>query len=690
MRHSLNEKGIKIMWRKLILGVSFFWLVPSVVCGHQVNGVYYVSTESDITDHGDVNEADSLADILDDIGTTPATIEFPGDTTYTITTSVTIPSTVTLVFQHGAILAGAGTKTINGHIRAPCDEKIFDPSVGTVTFATNSVPFICVDWFGALPDGSTDSTTAIQKADAAAGTTGIPISFSPGTYRVDAISTNADPAIWRGANTTIKCNGTGANNESMIKFDEIANVTIEGITFDGNTVASKVVTIDDTTGVGDTVLIRDCIFKNGLQTNDTGLAAGLKIAGNYTTARITDSDFINIDSTHTSAPASRGLLVTFNTTYYVKNSIVDRCFFDDITPVDDGDCAFFSAPNSSLSEERASVSNSTFRDCSKRAIKSQIHSITVNDNFFERTQDFGGSNTSVVAAQYGGANIHNNRIHYSDGAYAPLSIFILGGAAMDFENPSIVNENVVWVGNTTALTDFAELSQADLATTAYTKITNNSIYGNTNYLVQINPDGRASAAVTFDHILVQGNFVRDISGTNAALININRSGGAGEYADVRMKVLDNVVDGSSDVDAMYTPDANTNLLSIEWARNFHVKWPTSYVYGLPNSDTEIQRKIEFSDTGDSTPSVQVDRDNVFFQFAYTSAMDIDGFDDGYVGQVIVCRDTTGNATIKMSGSNFLGDGSVGDLSLDTGDVVVFLYHTSEKWVLIGHIDISTY
>jgi len=616
-----------------------------------------------------------------------------------------ITSAITNIYLEGRTAAGDGgqgvfawdASDLSTEVAADILHGVYVPPNSDATGASGAWVRILpqngvfVDWFGAKADGSTDSTAAINAADLFVEGSNRPLIFSPGIYRVDALTATAQPSMWIGNNTTIKCNGTGDNNQSMIKFGDVPDITLKGIIFDGNMAAAKVVIIEDKTGVGKKVLVENCSFINGLQTNvaNLGLAAGLEVAGNYDVVRVTDSNFENIDSTKQSSPVARGLIVTQNAPYYVKNTYVDRCYFYDVTPVANGDCLFVSALNNSLTSESAVVTNSTFKDCSKRAVKSQIHNITVSNNKFERTQNFGGSSTSEVAAQYGGGAIYGNKIYYADGAYAPRSIFSVGTAGMNFDNPSIVDRNYVYVGNTTAIDQFVALNQANLALTLGTKITNNIIFGTANNFAFFFPDGRASEEVTFDQILIQGNYVKDISGTNAAFIGINRSGPGAEYAAVKARVIDNTVDSSADVDAMYTPDANTSLISLEWARNFHILWPTSYVYGLPNNDAEIQRKIEWTN-GATTPSVQVDRENVFFQTNNGALTEYTNFLGAHVGQVIIIRVADANSRFKLSTGNFLTDGEAADIDAGNGDVLTFLYHSSEKWVLISHLDISTY
>ncbi len=83
---------------------------------------------------------------------------------WTISNSLTIPSTVTLWADHGAILAvGSGkTLTINGPVDFDLSQH-FSGS-GTVSYSVGSVAGVIPQWYGCVADGSTDDSTAFQKA----------------------------------------------------------------------------------------------------------------------------------------------------------------------------------------------------------------------------------------------------------------------------------------------------------------------------------------------------------------------------------------------------------------------------------------------------------------------------------------------------------------------------------------------
>lgn len=95
------------------------------------------------------------------IGSTEATLFIT--TPLLVTANAVVPSTMQLSFLRGGSLNnGTKTVTINGQVNSGLF-KIFD-GTGAITFGTNSVGKVVPQWFGALGDGATDDTVAIQAA----------------------------------------------------------------------------------------------------------------------------------------------------------------------------------------------------------------------------------------------------------------------------------------------------------------------------------------------------------------------------------------------------------------------------------------------------------------------------------------------------------------------------------------------
>jgi parallel beta-helix repeat protein len=128
-----------------------------------LKNTHYVAADPFITDHGDPATSGSLAAILATVGSARAHVELPAGHTYLVCTDLTIPSTVTLSARHGAVVRVLANKTvtINGVLSAG-PYRIFDGDGSvTGTFAGQSV---YPQWWGAVGDGTTDDTLALNRA----------------------------------------------------------------------------------------------------------------------------------------------------------------------------------------------------------------------------------------------------------------------------------------------------------------------------------------------------------------------------------------------------------------------------------------------------------------------------------------------------------------------------------------------
>ena len=185
--------------------------------------------------------------------TAQGAIYFPPHT-YTIKTSCTIPAGVRVVMEKGAVFSvdSGKTLTIAGPLDAPLSQ-VFSGS-GTVSL-TGPIEYILPQWWGAVGDGDTNCTTAIQAAiTAAAGqswgsgtvTRGATVYFAPGQYKTTATLSldNCRGVRLLGANWTY---GSGFWGESTIKGTSTTlslidvgttnntQITIEKLTLAGST-----------------------------------------------------------------------------------------------------------------------------------------------------------------------------------------------------------------------------------------------------------------------------------------------------------------------------------------------------------------------------------------------------------------------------------------------------------------------
>lgn len=182
------------------------------------------------TGNGTTDDAGSINTLITSIGSDEATIVVdPG--TYRCGSAVTVPSNITLWFLQGGILSpdSGDTITINGPIEAGV-WKIFAGS-GTIA-GSPRVETLYPQWWGAVGDGTTSDTTAIQSAlDISGGNQIVVIpNTSSNIYMTGTLSIPSDIKIIISDGVTLKL-PNGANEPIIQNADIVngnSNICIEG------------------------------------------------------------------------------------------------------------------------------------------------------------------------------------------------------------------------------------------------------------------------------------------------------------------------------------------------------------------------------------------------------------------------------------------------------------------------------
>jgi hypothetical protein len=143
--------------------------------------------------------------------------------TVTLTASVNIAANIDLKFIDTGVITGSYTVTMNNSfIYAPRNNQIF--SVYTTVTGSVSNDDIYVNWFGALPDDSTEDTTQITNAFNLVNSNDCNLAFLAGTYDCDSLS-------FLGA-TNIKIKGVPG---TVLDFSEVTSG--DGLTIGYNATA---------------------------------------------------------------------------------------------------------------------------------------------------------------------------------------------------------------------------------------------------------------------------------------------------------------------------------------------------------------------------------------------------------------------------------------------------------------------
>ena len=236
--------------------------------------VYYpVSTASD---QGVAGNKNTIHHFIDTTGTSEITLVLRNNsgsatTTYTLTTNETIPERVTLQIERGAVLDGAGTLTIESNLdinRYQIFDVTFDVDFAVETPANFEV---FPEWWGAVPDDSTECSAAINAAILSLSTRGGIVRLGVGVYSLtSSILTDQYITIkGEGYNSTVIHQDANEHGITMGVAADGANVKFEGFQINchfGGTHTKNGIDLD---GSGGSIrfTMRDVLiqnFKNGL------------------------------------------------------------------------------------------------------------------------------------------------------------------------------------------------------------------------------------------------------------------------------------------------------------------------------------------------------------------------------------------------------------------------------------------
>jgi len=152
-------------------------------------GYNYYYPDYNEADQGVVGYGVTINTFVDAIGSDSATIYLKHNsgsviTTYTLTTSETIPSNITLEIENGAILDGVGTFTINGPFKSVLSQ-VFGSGI-TIT----GLRLVYPEWWGADSTGVVENGVAFSAAIAALPTGGGRMVIGPGIWDLDTDPSN--------------------------------------------------------------------------------------------------------------------------------------------------------------------------------------------------------------------------------------------------------------------------------------------------------------------------------------------------------------------------------------------------------------------------------------------------------------------------------------------------------------------
>ena len=181
--------------------------------------------------NGTTNDATLLNAYVTLIGSTKVDLVFASGT-YLISTNVTFPANINLIFLHGGILKVSNGILITGTSTAIDSGlyQIFDLSLGGTIAGTWNTDYTYPEWFGVKGDGITDDTANISKC--LNSTISKNVKFCQANYLITGLITINDSttskSVVGNAETVFKCSLSSTGKV----FNMITRVDFSNITFD--------------------------------------------------------------------------------------------------------------------------------------------------------------------------------------------------------------------------------------------------------------------------------------------------------------------------------------------------------------------------------------------------------------------------------------------------------------------------
>jgi len=192
-------------------------------------------------DQGVTGNGNTIKVAVDAIGAEQGTILLrhnsgSATTTYTLTTSETIPSNITLERENGAIITGAGTLTLNGTLVGPDSQWL----TTTITLeGSPKIDNVSPFWFGSVGDGVTDDTDTLNVAEDFATSSMVPLNIPSGkTFLTDRLTIECDLIGFGALKAT--ASATGA-----VILTGASGLTIQDVSVDGSGVTIPIYVFTD-------------------------------------------------------------------------------------------------------------------------------------------------------------------------------------------------------------------------------------------------------------------------------------------------------------------------------------------------------------------------------------------------------------------------------------------------------------
>jgi len=420
--------------------------------------------------------------------------------------------------------------------------------------------FVSLEDFGAVGDGVTDDTTALDNAIAAQ----VPLYFGDKTYKITSpiAQTLTKDVIWYGRGGKISYENP-SHSEYAIRLSDTTGVdiVINNLTIDGTKQANKVLEILNNTSnsTPTNFVANELRVENAKRLNTFSGGAGIYIRGAFEDVTFNGGWVKDCElPTGQGTPAVIGIggisITWYSDTSYVKRVtlngiLIEKIYSSDLSYNFDQDGIKYFGPNISGGTSGKEESNLVvmggcrFVNCYGRSIKTQCRNTVVRDSHFERTEGLAsGVGNGEISSQYGTCVVDSCTFSYSNGQ-------IPGGvvgpsSTTGWKSGATISNNEVYLESGTVLDKFVQtFPSAVVDPWSRIEVFGNKILGEVKRFVSFLTNAEKA------HLTVRDNWVEEIGlsvTSERALVYVQASGGTSpRYAYVNL--VNNVYAGSQTV-----------------------------------------------------------------------------------------------------------------------------------------------